>query len=154
MLERFQARRGTSSRRSECQTLALYFIMSMRLDNPYAPLMERWRTFSDTGGGIRIAKVLLSLYNGQEHPYSIAELNGLSPEYAQLLMDCVVHYLKRGEDEALREAGREILDTHPWLMDFSNDFSEWRYNREKEFERVRQQRIRDEERNAGPDLER
>lgn len=68
-----------------------------------------------TGGSVALGKMILSLYN-DENCFAFREcVDGRDCEITQVCLDMAACYAQRGEDEALRAAGRLACETYPHL---------------------------------------
>lgn len=63
-----------------------------------------------TGGGSRMGKLLLSLYNTEDFPVSAGEcLAGMDFKGQELALRAIAAYAEIGENEELRAVGRELF---------------------------------------------
>lgn len=106
-------------------------------DSPYHPVMQVIRRHGYSGGGIRLCRFLLSLFNTEDFPYSAGNLNYLTPEIRADALAALKHYCEHGEDGALLDGAQEIFEMHPWMLDEANALREWRRDRERELEHQR-----------------
>ncbi|MFO1315878.1 MAG: hypothetical protein U1F58_09755 [Burkholderiales bacterium] len=85
--------------------------------NPYAASLA-WlqRVGPDTGGGIRMTKMILSLYNPERYPFSFGEcVVGLDLEGQRLALKMINDYLAQGETEDLRKVGFQLWEASPGI---------------------------------------
>jgi len=100
-----------------------------------SPYHEAWDFIfrhSTSGGSYRMAKLVLSLYNGDEYPFSLGEcLLGLDSNNERIALEIVAYYMKHRENDALREIGEKIFKHYPYL----SEVAEVMYNARQEFNR-------------------
>ncbi len=91
---------------------------------PYQEAMDFIHRSTGTGSAAGMAKLILSLYN-QNHSFGIGEcLYSFDRERLDLAVRIIQHYAAVGEDEALRNAGLQIFQEWPRLVELSNAASE------------------------------
>lgn len=79
-------------------------------ESPYLQAL-RWIEYVglDTGGGSRMAKLLLSLYNSEDYAFSAGEcLSYMDSEGTALALRCLAQYAAEGESAALRTVGETL----------------------------------------------
>lgn len=70
----------------------------------------------DTGGGTRMSKLILSLWNIFGYPFSVGEcLSGLDRRGQQLAIEMIRDFAMRGETDSLREVGALVMNRRPDL---------------------------------------
>lgn len=88
--------------------------------NPFDEALAFVKQDPRTGSAAGMAKLILSLYNGV-HSFSFAEcITSFDREHKNLAVRMVQHYVDHGEDQALLNAGLEIFQTWPILVELSN----------------------------------
>lgn len=88
--------------------------------NPYQEAMLVMKQNFGTGSAAGMAKLILSLYNAV-HSFSLGEcLDAFDRDNRNLALRMIQYYVANGEDEALREAGREVYEKWPNLIELSN----------------------------------
>lgn len=96
--------------------------------NPYAASLA-WlqRVGPDTGGGTRMTKMILSLYNPEQYPFSFGEcVIGLDLEGRRLALTMINDYLVQGETEDLRKVGFQLWEASPGLRAIASAMTEAR----------------------------
>jgi hypothetical protein len=84
---------------------------------PYQEALAWIEKHPHAGSGIRLAKLILSLYN-DKCGYSIREcLDSMDEERQRLALRIVQHFAKHGEDAELVLAGERVVIIHPRLLD-------------------------------------
>lgn len=120
-----------------------------------------------TGSATRVAKCVLSLYNGEEHPWPMADiLGGLDSRLSALVLAMVRDYADHGETAELIEVGKRVWHLEPGLVELGRAMHEARrevhrrWDREREEQAAREQeradqreREREQERAAGREPE-
>lgn len=103
-----------------------------------------------TGSAMRLAKAVLSLYNADNHPWSIRDcIDGLDGPRVKLVLAMVVDYTRNGETDELREVGAQVWKLEPGLVEVGKAMRDarWelhrRWEREREAEAAREQAIAD-----------
>jgi len=101
-----------------------------------------------TGSAMRLAKAVLSLYNADEHPWSIRDcLDGLDGPRAKIVLAMVLDYARNGETHELREVGAQVCKLEPGLVEVGKTMQDARHDlhrrwdREREAETAREQAI-------------
>ena len=94
--------------------------------NPYMVGLKMVRENIGTSGQIALAKCILSLYNS-DHAFSISEIvSPLDFKYTGIVVAMLSAYIKKGETEELRIAGKWVYDHFPHLVELSNAMTEAR----------------------------
>lgn len=124
-------------------------------EDPYAEALEKLRFLSGTNTEARIAKLILSLYNGDIFNFSVGEsLSGLDRDNRRIALDMIRHFAEHGETAELRAAGEYCTKTYPGLRELASAANDamsevrqkWRREREAE-----EARLEEEERRRGGD---
>ncbi len=102
----------------------------------------------DTGGGSRLAKLLLSLYNSHDFPISVADCidGGIDHEGRELALAMLRDYAERGECEELRQVGAEVVNWYPGFREICEAMVNARQEVRRRWEREREQEAEREER--------
>ncbi len=88
-----------------------------KTDTPYHAAWEFITRHSTSGGSYRLAKLVLSLYNGDDYPFSIREcLEGLDSERTRLAAQMLSFFMNHGEDASLRTVGKKVYKHYPHLV--------------------------------------
>lgn len=91
---------------------------------PYHEAMIVMSRNYGTGSSAGMAKLILSLYNAI-HSFSLGEcLDTFDRDNRDLAIRMIQYYVANGEDEALREVGREVYEKWPKLIELSNAASD------------------------------
>lgn len=92
--------------------------------HPFTEAIQFIKAHEGTGSAIGLAKLILSIYNAN-HSFSVAEcLSSFDRDRLDLALRMINHYGSVGEDDQLRNAGREIYETWPNLIELSNAASD------------------------------
>lgn len=92
--------------------------------NPFAEALQFIQTNKGTSSATGMAKLILSIYNSN-HSFGIADcLQSFDKNRLELAMRMINHYGMAGEDADLLNAGREIYNSHPNLIELSNAASD------------------------------
>lgn len=105
---------------------------------PYQQALELIEQHPGCGSTIELSKLVLSLYNGRECPFSFAEcVASLDSKNTQLALDMVKHYCDHGEDADLRKVGAKVVTLYPHLWELGRaawqakyDLQEWLWSDE------------------------
>lgn len=85
---------------------------------PYDEALQLIQDHPGTGSATSLAKLVLSLYNGRECPFSFAECVGnLDGKNTDLALRMVTHYCEHGETQDLRWVGAKIVKEYPRLWE-------------------------------------
>lgn len=113
---------------------------------PYQEAMLVMKQNFGTGSAAGMAKLILSLYNAI-HSFSLGEcLDSFDRDNRDLAVRMIQYYVANGEDEALREVGREVYEKWPNLIELSNAASDAKAE-------VRQRWSREEEARSAPEYQ-
>lgn len=81
--------------------------------SPYARALQFMEQHPGCGGTRSLAKLLLSLWNG-DAAFSFREcIDNLDDERTQLALACVIRFAQRGEDQELVEVGYRVHELYP-----------------------------------------
>lgn len=99
----------------------------MTIDPYSASLAWLQRVGPDTGGGTRMAKMILSLYNPELYPFSFGEcVVGLDLQGRRLALTMINDYLAQGETEDLRKVGFQLWEASLGLRAIASAMTEAR----------------------------
>lgn len=88
--------------------------------SPHTDALQIIQRHPDTGGGVAMAKLVLSLWNSC-HRFSMAEiLSPLDQNLTRIALCMVSDYAAFGETPELLAAGRWVYDNFPGLVEISN----------------------------------
>lgn len=74
-------------------------------------LKKLFNTHEGTGGTQRFQELVLSLYNGEDHPCDLGRIiGGLDEKRFELILALLRDYYERGESDELLELGRQIIE--------------------------------------------
>lgn len=91
--------------------------MNTTHETPWDEALHWINQHPTTGTAIGLAKLVLSFYNGRDYPFSFADCTrSFDSERSALAQRMTSWYFERGEDESLREVGKEIWDRSPRLV--------------------------------------
>lgn len=92
--------------------------------SPYTESLSFIKKHPDTGAGIGLSKLILSLYNGR-HSFSLGEcVSTFDRERLNLALPMIQDYFENGETAELLQAGLDVIEASPDLMQLSNAASE------------------------------
>lgn len=112
------------------------------MSNPYLAGLELVKQNYGTSGQSALAKCILSLYN-RENAFSIGEVLGpLDATYTETVFAMLNEYVRNGETEELREAGRWVCENFPRLIELSNAMSDVRAKLRREWDRQHEEEMR------------
>ncbi|WP_375592142.1 hypothetical protein [Chitiniphilus eburneus] len=117
--------------------------------SPHTDALHIIQRHPDTGGGVAMAKLVLSLWNSY-HRFAMSEiLLPLDPDLTRIALAMVSDYAVRGETQELLDAGSWVYDNYPGLVEIStaqhHAYAEVMQRREDE--RQRQAEAEEEEEN-------
>lgn len=88
------------------------------MPSPYARALAHIERHPGSGGAVRLAKLLLSLWNGDDCGFSFREcIESLDDERTQLALQCVARFASRGEDDELVRIGHRVHELYPRVWD-------------------------------------
>lgn len=86
--------------------------------SPYRRALEHIERHPGTGSAQRLAKLLLSLWNGEDCGFSFREcIESLDDERTQIALACVTWFARHREDRELIEVGDRVYGLYPRLWD-------------------------------------
>lgn len=86
--------------------------------NPYLTALKWILQNPGTGSGVSLSKLLLSLWNSEDYPFSVAGcLGNLDGNLTRLALEMVEDYARRGETPELVEVGRKVYEVSPGLVE-------------------------------------
>lgn len=86
--------------------------------SPYQGALAHIEKHPGTGSAQRLAKLLLSLWNGEDCGFSFREcIEGLDDERLHIALGCVTWFAQHGEDEELCAVGDRVYGLYPRLWD-------------------------------------
>ena len=107
--------------------------------DPYAPALLWIRKDPGTGSAVRLAKLILSLWN-DEAAYSFRECASWFDDIRSAwALKMISHFLHHGEDRLLFDAGKEVYELCPHLWQVGYARTEAKRAALKEMERQRQE---------------
>lgn len=90
--------------------------MNTTHETPWHEALYWINKYPTTGSAIGLAKLVLSFYNGSGYPFSFADCtSSFDSDRSALACRMVAWYLEHGEDDNLREVGKEIWNQYPRL---------------------------------------
>lgn len=114
-------------------------------NTPYIDALNWIQDRSDTGGGVRLARLVLSLYNPDDFPISAGSCidGGIDDVGRKMAIAALLDYAQHGETEELRVVGRQLWDRYPGIREVCEAmveakrqiFRRWEREREEEGER-------------------
>lgn len=86
------------------------------MTTPYDQALDHIHHHPGSGSEVGLGKLILSLFNGYECPFSYRECIGpLDSERTRIALACVTYFTEHGEDQALIDAGKEVYKLIPHL---------------------------------------
>lgn len=86
--------------------------------SPYRQALQWIEHNPGTGSAGRLAKLLLSLWNSIDCPYSVAEcLENMDERRTQIVLECVAHFAQHGENQELVTIGYRVHELYPRLWE-------------------------------------
>lgn len=107
-------------------------------ENIWLLALEKVKQHPGTGGSGAMAKAILSFYN-PEHSFSMGEImRSLDQEYSSIVLQMAAEYSAQGETPELRQAGEEVYNRFPRLIELSEAMYEARQRVRSEWDRQRE----------------
>ena len=122
------------------------------MSTPYIDARNWIQRGPDTGGGVRMAKLVLSLYNPDKCPVSAGSCidGGLDTKGRKIAVAILLDYAEHGETDELRAVGRQLWDQYPGIREVCEAMVEARqqiyrrWDREREEEGEREEALAEE----------
>ena len=107
-------------------------------ENIWLLALEKVIHHPGTSGSGAIAKAILSFYN-PDHTFSMGEiLSALDYENSSIVLRMAAEYSAQGETPELRQAGKEVYNRFPRLIELSEAMYEARQSVRSEWDRQRE----------------
>jgi len=114
------------------------------MSNPYQTALKWILQNTGTGGRNSLCKLILSLWNPDDYPFSVAScLGNLDENLTRLALEMIEDYARHGETPELVEVGRKVFEASPGLVELGIAARDAmygvrsRWDREREAERER-----------------
>lgn len=115
--------------------------------SPYDRALAHIEQHPGTGGAERLAKLLLSLWNGTDCGFSFREcFEGLDYERQRIALGCISQFARYGEDDELVAVGHRVYELYPRTHELGITARDAKAALGKKWEAQREREIEEEER--------
>lgn len=121
----------------------------MKLDefvSPYKGALAHIERHPGTGSAHRLAKLLLSLWNGEDCGFSFREcIEGLDDTRLHIALGCVTYFAQHGEDAELVDIGHLVHALYPRVWDLGVAARDAKAALREQWDQQREREEREEE---------